>query len=415
MSLAKFLLGAPPSPNAPAGPPRRPGVDPAFVTLAELYRHLNPEDVHHPPSSYDWPVERMAWIQRQEYPHHFRRLSIAGLEIEIRYKREHLRYVRLGPNGEPVRGPGGRVEHLSDEEALASGRPVDEYTFVAFDGERAVGKAVDEWGCWLIAVAREYRGMGIGTELQRIAREHDPDRPSGGFTERGARGLVRVHGAAVADALADGRYSRAVRSGAVGIARVRSVIASARSRRPPPEAAGRPLLSPGGPEEWLMRADGDGWFTVYSRRLAALIQDGWSDSNRYFMDRMILGAAGCHVLSEQGGGRDPAAIVVLFGGDSAPVRRLLLSLLATHCAEEGARLHVDPDMEADVEGSAVVFDGPDGVTTGYRRRPVTLAAGPVAWRPMAEAERRWRRAFDRYGEFGNHLLELAHAKYRREG
>ena len=287
-----------------------------------------------------------------------------------------------------------------------------EYTFAAFDGEQAVGLAADEWGCWLVAVAQEYRGIGLGTELQRIAREHEPARPSGGFTSRGEAGLRRVHREMVRDALASGRYSRLVREGAIGAERARAVIASARPTAPRPAPDGRDL-SPGGPEHWLLRADGDGWFVVYSRKLPALISDGW-DRNSYFFDRMILGAAGCHVLSPGRGGEEGRgrAIVVLFGGDSAPVRRFLMILLASYCAEEEADLHVDPqDVEA-VDGELLEMTGPLSVATGRWRRPVRLRGAPINWRPMAEAERRWRRTFDRHDEFKNHLMELADSKYR---
>jgi hypothetical protein len=137
----------------PAFNPRQ--IDPALLTFEEWERAVDPEGKSHPASAYDWTLERMSRIDRADYPELLRRERVAGLAIELRYKSEPLRYARMGGGGDPERDPRtGEVSYYTDAEARARGLPTVEYDFAAFDGDAAVAVAQDEWGCWLVVVAR---------------------------------------------------------------------------------------------------------------------------------------------------------------------------------------------------------------------------------------------------------------------
>lgn len=368
---------------------------------------LNPTEKSHSSNAYDWDLDGMKWIERSSYPHLLRRLRLAGLTIEVRYKIEALQYAKR-EGEEFVRDEKGELVMLDDVEVKERGLPTTEYTFVAFDGERAVGFAGDEWGCWLIVVASEYRSIGLGTELQTLAREHAPARPSGGFTCYGLAGLRRVHRAMVRAALARGLYSRMVRAGALSKERARLILESATMGAPRSTPTPRDL-APGPSSTWLLRAEGYGFFTLYDPKLRRLTESRW-DENRHFMDRMIKGCAGCQLIRLPGG--QEVGVVVLFGGDSLPIRRFMMTLLANDCALEGADLYVDPEDLDAIDDAKLERVGSMDFASGFKRQRVRFRGTPMNLAPLAAIERQWRASFDRYGEFGVMVQELAEAKFR---
>ena len=102
-TLDAFLRGrAAPAPNGwkPPAPVNLDGGDPARMTLAAWLDRVNPGGRMHAPSAYDPDVESLAWVTPARYPELLRRVRVAGLAVELRYKAEPIRWRRRDAAGE---------------------------------------------------------------------------------------------------------------------------------------------------------------------------------------------------------------------------------------------------------------------------------------------------------------------------
>lgn len=410
-ALARYLLGLPPAapanarrPDELTPPPWNPsGTDPALLTHAEWSRLVDPTGRRHGDDAFDWDVEELARRSRDEYPHLLQQVTRGGLRLEVRYGVEALSYAR-----DPDEIARGMPTLLTAEEAAARGAAPRAHSFAVFDRATCVGVAEDEWGCWLVVVAREYRELGLGELLFRIAAEHDPARASGGFSGYGRAGFRRAHRAIVREALAAGRYSRLVRAGQLTAARAAAIVASvglpAASGPPPPDL----VLARNDPAAWHLLATPAGHFVLYDPTAASLDPNG--ERFEHFLRRAVKGAAASADLGDERRPGGAYALLTLFGGETPAIRRLLLRLVFSDVAP--LPLYLDPEDEADVDPAVAAPAGPADFVSGFRRRPYRLRGAPLDVAGLGVPERRWRARTDPYGEFEARLLETADAKFR---
>jgi GNAT superfamily N-acetyltransferase len=316
------------------------------------------------------------------------------------YRTEKKRYAQRNPEAhasDPWLRVDGQLVYFTDEEVKRLGYQPYEFEFAIFEGETRVAMAQDEWGCMLIAVAKEYRGFGLGTLIGKLARTYEPGKTSGGFTPMGARNFARVHREFVRDALTSGLYSRMVRAGQITMDRVKEIVTSAKVQMRP--AKDTIDLSSNSPKDWLLFTDFYGTFILYDRKLAHAIDH--STYHESFAERMIKGMVYAMPHEQAGITR-----IKQFGGDAQGIRAFMLALAYTRAKIENLPLWVEPE-EYDLPGFTY---GEEENTVGYRSRQV-LTGKMIDYRAMVEDEMRFRKSFDQYDEFKHRLIEMAHAKY----
>ena len=336
------------------------------MTLDEYIKLVNPSNKSHDSSAYDYDLKQLNSFEqdKSEFPTLIQRSKINGIMFEVR-----LRQDQWG------------------------------HTFAVFDGKLKVASAQDEWGCMLIMVAREYRGFGLGDRLATLAHSYEPDKPSGGFTPSGRRTFIKVHRNFVRQALIDGLYTRMVRSGEITAARVREILSSAKL-----EDRAKPKEKKLGSEDsnnWLLYSDDDGGFIIYDKNLKDAL-----DEDQHWQERMIKGAILVRELTH----REHRGILVYFGGDTDSIKSFLITLVLGYCRRNKFTLYLD---EEDIKyvSSSIAKIGPQDMSTGFRRYPVESQVD-VPYTSLVHKEQFFRKQFDKYGEFQNHMMELAYSKWQ---
>ena len=381
-------------------------IDPALLTSEEYLQIVDPDRKTHPNDSYSWTVENMNSDGRQEktsdYPKLLRRIKLSGLNIEIRLKSELKKFCKIGPDGEYLRID-GQLQHYSPEEVTRMGFRGYYYTVAAFSDDMKIGTVQDEWGCVLVSVAEEYRGIGLGTILQKLARTMEPDKPSGGFTPAGLAGFLRVHREFVRDALKDNVYLRLVKAGQLSLERVREIVGSAHvNLRSKPSTKN---LSTTNQKDWLLHVSSHGTFVLYDRKIRELYDDETMD---HFCWKMILGAANITINKRLNG--EDIGVLMLFGGDTLKIKQLMIKLALSYAARENVPLYLEENELPFIANFAETVGKLDN-RTGFRRQLVRLTQPPLDYEKMGMADKIFRKSFDRYGEFATRILEYGHGKF----
>lgn len=405
-ALRSLLEGYSLPPSLDIHNPRK--VDPALLTTQEYLKIVDPDEKWHPSEAYDWSLEKMNYRPDliKDYPVLINNLTVRGLKFQLRAQRTKLTYNRWDDEAQNyLRGPDNQLMVIPDDEVAAAGKPLHEVSVGLFnDKGQMVGTVQDEWGAVLIAVAREYRGFGFGQLLGRVARTLTPTKGSGGFTPGGRANFMKVHRETIRDALASGKYRDLIRKGQITLDRVKEILASANlKQRPTPQSSVN--LDTSDPRNWLVYGE-YGAFIVYDKKLREIHEDHpeWEET-------CIKGYALVRIIHHWSKGGAESGILVHFGGDTPQIKKTLLALCASHCAEEGVDFAVDPDDMPLIDPAQYEI-GETDMKTGYKRTHVTIKR-PLDTHLLTELDRRFRRGFDRYGEFKNMVIELAEAKFRK--
>lgn len=383
----------------------KPGpMDPALLTWDEFYGKVNAGGKTHDQQAYDWSLADMnkpdrSYMSHAEFPEPIFRKTFRGVPLEFRLHREdrykESRFYKTDGNGGIVRID-GVDQFWTPEELKASG--VRQYThhIGVFNAERqCVGYSTDdEWGCVLTVVAREYRGLGFGTLLIKMAYEYAPGQPTGGVTSYGYKGLFRAYQMFVREYLQRGFYSHLVREKRMDAGRAKEIIASAKLGPARPPASD---LGTDDPENWELYHE-DGCFIIYDRKLRELAE-GDTDETYHWVERAVKG------LAYVGGGYNEHNLGILWrlGADTPQLKKYLLWCAVSWCHREQLPLRIHQERWADCDPTIVKIDKKTGLAE--------LAGRPVDYDGPAAHERKWRRSFDRYDEFKSRMVELAYAKF----
>lgn len=379
------------------------GINPALMTIVEYVKAMNKDGKSHPSSAYNVSVSDM----NQDYHNGkevistgklVQRVRLRGLEFRIYIGSRENRYGRTDADGEYIRDDEGKITYMTPEEITEKGmEAVARTVYIVDENDNIVGQGSDEWGTTLLMVAKEYRSFGLGTLLGKITRTLYPDRESGGFTHRGIENFRRVHREFVRDAITSGLYTKMVRAGEITAARVKEIIASAKIENRPKKTddfAKSPI------QEWKLFVDTYGGFILYDPKLPTVLEEHEGAVDFSLMERFVYGFVYC---------REGLGVMRIkdFGGDSEPIRSMMLSLAYTEAKREGIELWVEPS-EADIKGFTY---GEITNEVGYDAAQV-LSGKPFNYIPAAREEIAFRKSFDKYSEFKSRLIEIAEAKYR---
>lgn len=384
-------------------------LDPALMTFREYRQLIDPQHKTHPSSAYDVGVAQLsAGRDWSAHSHLLNTITRKGIVFEVRAnvidRYRGRQYAKRDQDDNLVLRD-GEVLYYTPDELRAQGVPRYDFEFAIIEkeGGQVVGCTQDEWGTMLLMVAREYRGFGFGRLLGSLAWSHLPGKPSGGFTTAGINAFAAIHREAVRDALVSGRYRALVREGSLTGGQVRAIIDSAQLDRSRPRSA----LGLGGetslaidPSQWMLYSQ-SGEFILYDRRLA----DYWqSDMDDYWLDRCLIG------MSYASTGYDTQskdAYLHHFGGLNEKARQFLILLQLSECQARGETLRLDADVAARLPRHLLRIE--PGREAGVVK--VALSGKGIDAGPMAAAEARFRKLFDRFGEFEHYMVEAAYAKF----
>lgn len=360
----------------------------------------------HPDDAYATTLDdlKAGYLARPDFDVLIQRVTSRGLRFELRAKEERIAYCkRTDDDLDYLRDEAGQLIPYTDEEIAERGWKPVEHTVAVFDEKGVCVAALqDEWGCVLVRVAEEYRGFGFGMALTKLAMTLDPTKPSGGFTRQGLDVYVRAHRELVREALADGRYRKAIAAGELTVDAVREIVASARLDLRPRK---RPDVATHDPSNWAIYASEHGAFVVYDKRLRDFVEsDGAVDD--HWIEDAIKGYLLVRIPDEAG-------LLVQFGGDNPAIKRFLMACASAYCEKEGFPFAIDAADMAFVDPERMQAQGPASRRTGALRTETRAIGDVLDLDAIATVEAAWRRQFDRYDEFHNRLLELAEGKFSR--
>jgi len=280
-----------------------------------------------------------------------------------------------------------------------------EWGIGVFNKDTKVAAVQDEWGCLLVTVAQEYRGLGLGPMLVKLARTIEPDRPSGGFTPSGYNNFIKVYQSMVRDALASGLYRRLITQGQMTMARAKEIIASAKlpKQKHKPERN----LNSNDPKSWLLYVGEYGDFVLYDKKLKTLIDED-REHNDHWIDQMIKGFA---YVQLHEGRQENWAMLRQFGGDTPKIKTFLINCTVQYTNDAGIPLWLEPD-EIDFIDQRMIsrLEGPS-LVRGFKSYKVIPTGERFDYNGLGLIEKRWRKSFDQYDEFFHQMIEYAHGKF----
>lgn len=149
-------------------------------------------------------ISPIAKINRQEYPVILQHLIVKGEPMVLRAE---------------------KTPRLNKQDTIAI---LNQDGYIVATGQ-------DEWGATLLAVAKEYRGKGLGKIIGRYWYEYNPASKSGGFTAAGEANAIALWKERVREFSANGWYSQLIRDGRIKHERVKAILKEVGQRPPPKE------------------------------------------------------------------------------------------------------------------------------------------------------------------------------------
>lgn len=365
--------------------------DPALLTFEEFYKLINSQFKSHSEGAYDWDLSQMKG-KKVDFPQLVFTKTINNISFEFRvnkkdrYKGE--KFVKFDDKNNPLK-INGELQYYNLEELGRMGIRRWDFGYSAFHGEQQVAVSQDEWGCLLVVVAREYRGFGLGPIITKMAWESEPGKDSGGCTAMGSQMVRKVHGEFVKEYLQKGFYSHLVSQGVLTSERAKQIIASALLTNTTKKESD---YNTDNPENWLLFG-GQGIFIIYDKKLKDLADI--DEDKDYWRERAIKGVAdiGPHYTNKNYRLR-------VFGGESDSIKKFLMFLAVSWASESNELLRVNKEHLPFVDTSNIELDGEWAKTNKL-----------LNYKPMINAEKKFRKEFDKYGEFHDRLIELAVSKY----
>ena len=385
-------------------------VDPALMTFQEYRDIVDEKHKSHPASAYDTDLASLnGYSSAKNYPELLNSIIQHGLVFDVRkHTRDRLdnKYTKINTNGDVVYGEDGLALMMTHEE-VATMIPEDQryhsdFAIIEKQNNQIVGNTQDEWGTLLVVVAREYRKFGFGTILVKLARDAQPTRQSGGFTNAGYNNFARVHDKMVREYMSSGFYSYLVKTGQMSMDKVKKIIGGIQPQKQYPQKN----LNTGDPKDWLLMSDGQSYAILYDKKLFEL-DDIDNDDSRYWINRYIIGMADIRSY-----GKDyPTWINHTLGTDKIK-GFLIASLLQMDVGDVISMNDDELKLAQNYLGDGVIKkkeSDEEWPTTGYY-----VETDTGIWKQMAQIEKRYRKQFDPYNEWYARILEYAESLAGKE-
>ena len=205
-------------------------------------------------------------------------------EIEIRGRKQVKYLSEVLPRISPVAKRNVQKYPVIIQRLIVKGEPMtlraesqpgsmaEASTLVILNSEDlVVAQASDEWGATLIAVAREYRGRGLGKIIGKRWYELNPSNTSGGFTSAGQENALALWRDRVREFKARGWYSEMIREGRITMDRLKDIFKGVEDSKRDLEEFKALYFSEREPEptkptgDILVWSDGDSAVIVYDR------------------------------------------------------------------------------------------------------------------------------------------------------
>ena len=146
-------------------------------SFSEYKDAINPEGKRHDDDVYSSRTDDWLEDKADRYTEHL--YDKDG--VSYRYEKTLNKYVH--PDSKHREGE--EIRYMSPEEVKASGNPVYDISIGAIVDGKVAGTLSDSFGAIDLFVRDGFRGKGIGSELQYIARTANPFYSSGGFSKGG--------------------------------------------------------------------------------------------------------------------------------------------------------------------------------------------------------------------------------------
>ena len=376
-------------------------IKPYLMTWGEYSKMANPSSKWHESGAYDFSLREL-----NRPSQHDEIKSMKPMNSKMINGRSFTFYASVGDktNNNYVKSGAGtnNVEYYSqdEKEQMFSGKK-HTYDFKVVDDDTGniVGTAQDEWGALLIAVAKEYRGFGLGVMLGTLMRGHAPEYDSGGLTQAGYNNLFKVYSGMVKKAMASGTYSKLIRANQMTVARAKEIVDSANLKIKEPSALNPKKTFENKSKDWLMMNSEGGAFILYNKKLIDMyLNDDVAD---HFKKDMIIGMG----YASGGYNQDSTDVIIhQFGGKDDNIKKLMMDLIMSDSQQNGENVRVENSIDKYVDKSKVrkarnFYNKSETVYT-----PVKY---DIDMSSDFKQEARYRKKRDPYSEFTNWLEETA--------
>jgi len=307
------------------------------------------------PSEYVRLVSDIADLNRKQYAVLLQNITVQGEHFQLRAEKT------------PEKDAGVSLAILNDK------------------GE-VVAEAMNEWGCTLLTVAREYRGKKLGQVIGKVWTKMNPKYESGGYTPDGRKAARLLWEDRVREFKENGWYSELVKSGKLTIDKVKEILSSLRARKPELPPPPTTEVNKGETLIYLDDLDEPVSFVVYNSKFLEDQDDKYILAHGFFRSSESVGS-------------------FLFKIDYEPEQ----AKLATYIALQMSKMNGEPIYIGEGYGDMLELDGLDNVEVGGDY--ATLNKDVLPLKNLAKKEILARKPFDKYQQVYHSLVEQADAKW----
>ena len=422
-----------------------PRYNPALMTFEEYVKFANKEGKSHPDTAYNWTVEEM---NRYSIGGSFRRIDMGydnfieifddGPNIVLKrdgdiigFSDHNTLYIQKFEMSRALKYLRGQIDleqydiryikypnkayykkHVKEKykkyqttinqvklkgEKFVIKKDANGSYAVFNDQLEEVGVAQDEWGATLVAVAKEYRGYGIGKILAKLWTEENPHYTTGGVTPSGNRTLRKLWETFVREALQNGDYRKWIKNGLINIQKVKEITNSIGPRKRN-SSTPKQITNLNDTSKWLVFHDDTAGFIIYHRDLLNYEIDITNDG----MEKYILGYSFLRYFEP----RDEWFFYRIdYDNEKAERLLLILSLQYLYDNEDNHPLSFNTEA-ADYSESITKLPN-----TIIDNETIKLAKPIINIHDFSRLEKIVRGKIDPYQQKRHALIELAEQKY----